>query len=80
MLVRLAVGRFRNIAETLLPACNSPDNSNLPALVATDNGLLTGAVIRGMGTMTAAEFSILVWAIPSLIVVPILLRFPGRRE
>jgi hypothetical protein len=30
--------------------------------------------------MTAAEVSILVWAIPSLILVPILLRLPGRRN
>jgi len=30
--------------------------------------------------MTAAEVSILVWAIPSLLVVPILLRLPGRRN
>jgi hypothetical protein len=30
--------------------------------------------------MTATEVSILVWAIPSLIVVPILLRLGGRKD
>ena len=33
-----------------------------------------------MGAMTAAEVSILVWAIPSLLVLPILLRLPGRKD
>jgi len=37
-------------------------------------------VFSGTGAMTAAEVSILIWAIPSLIVVPILLRFPGRGD
>jgi hypothetical protein len=35
---------------------------------------------RLTGAMTAAEVSILIWAIPSLILVPILLRFPGRGD
>jgi len=39
---------------------------------------VTGA--EGTGAMTAAEFSILIWAIPSLILVPILLRFPRRGD
>jgi hypothetical protein len=34
-------------------------------------------IVSGTGAMTAAEISILVWAIPSLIVVPILLRLRG---
>jgi hypothetical protein len=37
-------------------------------------------VVSGIGAMTAAEVSILVWAIPSLIVIPILLRLPGRGD
>jgi hypothetical protein len=37
-------------------------------------------VVSGTGAMTAAEVSILIWAIPSLILVPILLRFPGRGD